>query len=865
MRTFTIIDAYGLLFRAYYALPNLSTSYGLHIGGVYGFINIFFKYLEKHNTDYLVIVFDTGSKNFRHDIYPEYKSNRPKLPDDLILQFPLLREAVNAFNIKSEEVIGYEADDVIATLSKIYSEYQDIKVTVVTSDKDLLQLLKSNICIFDPIKSKYIEEEDVRDKFGVSSNQLLDFLSLTGDASDNIPGVPGIGIKTAAALLNDFGSLDNLLLRSNEIKKNKCRESIVQYKNQAILSRELLTLCDTINIDVDIEKYIFQSPDVQKLTEFLKKYELHSLISKVNKILKVDTSFNFSYVSQNADDSKKVTTESKFIPYSPEKLRIFIENCKDEGVIALHVEMTSNVINSMSLSYREDALFYIDEKHINDALEFIRPVFSLDHVLKVIYDVKSFLKIIPNVNIVAFDDIMIMSYSLDAGMHDHLLQSIIDYNIEKDLVDVNATTLLLLHEILRRNLFKNQLYTVYERIEKPLINVLDHVEKAGILVDVDILKTLSSTFLSEINMLENEIYDLSNTEFNIASSKQLGSILFDRMGIKKVRKLSSGSYSTDAKVLNELAIDGVEIADKVLKWRHFTKLKNTYTDTLVKQIDHNSGRVYTSYSMVSTATGRLSSSNPNLQNIPVRTEEGNAIRRAFIAKKGFKLVSADYSQIELRIMAHIADVQAFKKAFSLDQDIHLITAEQIFGNQVLDKNLRRKAKSINFGIIYGMSAFGLAKQLGISRSEAVTYIDSYFKSYPEIKSYMEDMKTYAKTYGYTRTIFGRKCFIKDINSSNTAAKNFSERAAINAPLQGTSADIIKISMIHLFDKLRNGSILLQVHDELLFEIPEEHVDSTIKVIKEVMEGVVELSVPLKIDISVGDNWADLVEYNKYEI
>ncbi|AHX09108.1 DNA polymerase I [Ehrlichia chaffeensis] len=943
MRVFTIIDAYGLLFRAYYALPNLRTSYGLPIGGVYGFINIFLKYIEKHVTDYLVVVFDTGSKNFRHNIYPEYKGNRPKLPDDLIPQFSLLREAVNAFNIASEEVVGYEADDVIATLSKKYCKLQGVKVTVVTSDKDLLQLLKYNICIFDPIKNKYIEEEDVQSKFGISSNQLLDFLSLTGDASDNVPGIPGIGVKTAAKLLNDFGSLDNLLLHVHEVKTNKCRESITQYSDQAILSRQLVTLCDEVNICGDIEKYSFQISGIQELVEFLKKYELQSLMNKVDKFFKVgnassavnqntsssdktmggdkvihhepqssmnevdkffkvgnassavnqnasssdktmggdkvihhelQSSMNkvdkffevgntSSTVNQNASSSDKTMGGSEVIHYSTESLKVFLENCKGEGIMAFYMEMADNVIDSVSLSYKDDILLYIDKDHVTDALELIKPVLGLNYVLKVIYDVKTLLKVIPDVEIVAFDDIMIMSYILSPSVHDHSLQEIINYNVKQDVVNVKtAITLLLLHKLLKKNLFVNQLYTIYERVEKPLIRVLDSMEKVGMLIDIDILKTLSSTFSEKVSVLENEIYRLAGTEFNIASSKQLGTVLFDKMGIKKSKKLSSGSYSTDAEVLNDLVFNEIEIADKILQWRHFTKLKSTYTDALGKQINSNSGRIHTFYSMISTATGRLSSSNPNLQNIPIRSEEGNAIRRAFVARKGYKLVSADYSQIELRIMAHIAGVQAFKDAFFLDQDIHSITAEQIFCTQSLDKNLRRKAKSINFGIIYGMSAFGLAKQLGISRSEANAYIDNYFKSYPEIQSYMNNIKIYAKTYGYTRTIFGRKCFIRDINSSNAAARNFSERAAINAPLQGTSADIIKMSMIHLFDKITHGSLILQVHDELLFEILEEYVDYAVEVITKVMEGIVKLTVPLKVDIRIGNNWADLVPYSK---
>ncbi|QLK52884.1 DNA polymerase I [Ehrlichia ruminantium] len=860
MSTFTIIDAYGLLFRAYYALPHLSTSNGVPIGGVYGFINMLLKYIEVHTANYLVVAFDTGGKNFRHDIYPQYKSNRIKLPEDLISQFPLLREAVNALNISYEEVAGYEADDVIATLSKNYSKFDGIKVTVVTSDKDLLQLLEHNIHIFDPVKNKYIVEDDVQDKFGISSSKLLDFLSLTGDTSDNIPGVPGIGIKTAAKLLNNFGSLDNLLSQPHAIEKNKCRESIIKYQDQAILSRQLLTLCDTVNLDNNIEKYRSRIPDTQKLVKFLKKYELQSLINKIGKIFKTDAFTVYQKSGYNNENSIKTNV----VQYSSEELKTFIENCKNEGTIALYIDITDNTINSMSLSYKEDTILYINKEHITHALDLIKPLFSLDHILKVMYDVKTLFKIIQeDTNITAFDDILIMSYSLDAGLHDHTLKNIIIRNIDKyDITNENitASTLLSLHTALRRNLLTNQLCTIYYRIEKPLINVLHNMEKIGIMIDGSILDKLSSTFLDKISVLEEKIYKLSGEEFNIASSRQLSTILFDKMGIKKGKKLSSGTYSTDAEVLHELAFNGVEIADEILKWRHFTKLKNTYTDVLAKQIDNNTSRVHTFYSMTSTVTGRLSSSNPNLQNIPIRSEEGNAIRNAFIAKSGYKLISADYSQIELRIMAHIASVQAFRDAFSLDQDIHLITAQQIFNTQNIDKKLRRKAKSINFGIIYGISPFGLAKQLGITRSEASKHIENYFKSYPEIKSYIEEIKVYARTHGYTRTVFGRKCFIKDINSNNHALRNFSERAAVNAPLQGTSADIIKMSMIHLFDRLKTGYMILQVHDELLFEVPEDHVDNTVKLIKEVMEGIVKLSVPLKVDITIGDNWGNLVPY-----
>ena len=577
MSTFTIIDAYGLLFRAYYALPNLSTSYGVPIGGVYGFINMLLKYIETHTTDYLVVVFDTGGKNFRHDIYPEYKRNRTKLPNDLIPQFPLLREAVNALDIASEEVVGYEADDIIATLSKNYSKPGDIKVTVVTSDKDLLQLLECNIYIFDPVKNKYIVEEDVQDKFGVSSSKLLDFLSLTGDASDNIPGVPGIGIKTAAQLLNHFGSLDNLLSQPHVIEKNKCRESIIQYHDQAILSRKLLTLCNTVTLDDNIEKYVFRIPDTQRLVKFLKKYEIQSLVNKVSKIFKTDTFI----VHQNTKNNHECTIKTQVIPYSAETLKTFIENCKNEGILALHIDLTDNVINSMSLSYRKNILLHINKEDITYTLDLIKPLLSLDYILKVIYDVKTLLKIISeDTNIIAFDDILIMSYSLDAGLHDHTLKNIISHNIEHNVdTNITASVLLSLHTVLRKSLFINQLCTTYYRLEKPLINVLYNMEKTGIMVDCSILNKLSATFSDTISLLEEKIYKLSRKKFNIASPKQLGTILFDKMGIKRGKKLSSGTYSTDAEVLHELASNGIEIADEILKWRHFTKLKNTYSDT----------------------------------------------------------------------------------------------------------------------------------------------------------------------------------------------------------------------------------------------------------------------------------------------
>ncbi|QXK92282.1 DNA polymerase I [Neoehrlichia mikurensis] len=842
-QNFTIIDAYGFLFRAYYVLPNFRTSYGLPIGGMYGFINILIKYLSLYTADYLVVVFDTGCKNFRHTIYPKYKINRPALPDDLIQQFSLVREAVDVLNIAHEEVKNYEADDIIATLSKKYVA-KDMHVNVVTSDKDMLQLLGENTTIFDPIKSKYLSEEYVYEKFGVASNQLLDLLALTGDASDNIPGVPGIGVKTAAKLLNKFGSLDNIIVNVNEIEQNKCREALIQYYDQAILSRQLVSLCYDVDLSGDIEKYAVKQPDIKRLMPFLEKYELKALTHKIAKCFQIHIDFSVrdSVIMQR---------------YCSDQFENFIDICKSEGILAIYVDIENGTIRNITVSYNENNLFCIDSDNVENALNIIAPILMLDSVLKVVYDAKHLLKIFHNIK--PFDDIMIMSYSIDAGNHDHSLRNIVYYNLNKEYTNLSSQTLLLLHKVLKKKLLTNKLCTIYERFEKPLINILHNMQQIGVLVNAEVLHRLSKNFLQSIKILEQEIYQLAGENFNLASPKQLGNVLFDKMNIGKAKKLRSGIYSTNADVLEEFSINGVEIAEKVLRWRHFTKLKNTYVDVLLREVRGSTGRVHTFFSMISTITGRISSSNPNLQNIPVRSEEGNEIRRAFIAREGHKIISADYSQIELRIMAHIGNVKAFKNAFFHNEDIHLITARQIFNTDQLDKNLRRKAKSINFGIIYGMKSSGLARQLKITKEEAALYINQYFSYYPEIKTYIEEIKNYARTYGYTKTIFGRKCFIRDINSSNYIIRGFAERAAVNAPLQGTAADIIKRAMIHLFDKLKTttGRILLQVHDELLIEVPDLYVDEVARLTKEVMETVVVLSVPLKLDISIGNNWADM--------
>ncbi|WP_341812112.1 DNA polymerase I [Wolbachia endosymbiont (group A) of Conops quadrifasciatus] len=834
-KTFTIIDGYGFLFRAYYVLPHLITTTGMPIGGVYGFLNMVLKYIA--HSDYLTIALDSGKKNFRHNLYPEYKANRVTPPEDLIPQFTILREAVEAFNLSYEEIEGYEADDIIATLAAKYANHQDFKVVVVSSDKDLFQLLNHNILIFDPIKNIYIDEKQVIEKFGVNSHKLLDLFSLTGDASDNIPGVPGIGPKTAAKLLDEFDSLNNIIENIDNIEQTRIRNILAEHKEKALISRELLSLCEKVDLQHGIVKYEVHSPNMEKLLSFLKKYEFNSLIGKMEKL--------FSY---NGSSTEKKTE------YSSEELEKFLEHCRYEGKIAIHYHLENNVL---SLSYSESNIFCIEQDSIQNALITINSTLLSNGVLKIIHNIKEMRKIFPAVEKIldSVDDLMIMSYSLDTGKHDHSIPNIIAHNLSGDVEIFSAKTLIAIHEKLKQRLFQEKLFTIYERFDKPLMKVIFDMEKNGILLNIQKLQELSDKFQQVIAVLEDEIYNLAGERFNIASPKQLSDVLFNKMGLSKKKKSKSGSYSTNYEVLEALEEEGVEIAGKILSWRHLSKLKSTYTDALIKQVDPLDDRIHTSFSITATATGRLSSSNPNLQNIPIRSEEGNLIRQAFIAPKGYKIISADYSQIELRLLAHVANVAAFKEAFANGQDIHDITARQVFGVQEIDEQLRRKAKSINFGIIYGISPFGLAKRLGITFQEAAEYINYYFSCYPEIKAYMEKAVSIARLHGYVETLFGRRCFVRDIHNTIPYMRQFAERAAINAPLQGTAADIIKRATIQLFDQLKIGKIILQVHDELLVEVEDEKVQETTELMKDIMENAIEISIPLEVEIKIGDNWA----------
>jgi len=836
-KTFTIIDGYGFLFRAYYVLPHLITTTGMPIGGVYGFLNMVLKYIA--HSDYLTIALDAGKKNFRHNLYPEYKANRVTPPEDLIPQFTILREAVEAFNLSYEEIEGYEADDIIATLAAKYADHQDFKVVVVSSDKDLFQLLNYNILIFDPIKNIYIDEKQVIEKFGVNSNKLLDLFSLTGDASDNIPGVPGIGPKTAAKLLDEFDSLNNIIENIDNIEQTRVRNILTEHKEKALTSRELLLLCEKVDLQHDIVKYEVHPPNMEKLLSFLKKYEFNSLINKAEKL--------FSYNKPSAE---------KKLEYSSEELEKFLGYCRYGGKIAIHCHFENNALNKISLSCSEDNIFYVERDSIQDALITINSTLLSNGVLKIIHNIKEMRKIFPAVEkmLDSVDDLMIMSYSLDTGKHDHSIPNIVAYNLSENAEVFSAKTLIAIHEKLTQRLFQEKLFTIYERFDKPLMKVIFDMEKNGILLDMQKLQELSDKFQQIIAVLEDEIYNLAEERFNIASPKQLSDILFNKMGLSKKKKSKSGSYSTNSEILEALEEEGAEIAGKILSWRHLSKLKGTYTDALIKQVDPLDDRIHTNFSITITATGRLSSSNPNLQNIPIRSKEGNFIRQAFVVPKGCKMISADYSQIELRLLAHVANVAAFKEAFANRQDIHDITARQVFGVQEIDEQLRRKAKSINFGIIYGISPFGLAKRLGITTAEAAEYINYYFSCYPEIKIYMEKVVSIARQHDYVETLFGRRCFVRDIHNKVPYMRQFAERAAINAPLQGTAADIIKSAMIRLFDQLKAGKIILQVHDELLVEVEDEKVQETAKFVKDIMENAAKISVPLEVEVKISDNW-----------
>lgn len=851
-----LVDAYGFVFRAFHALPPLTRPDGTPVGAVYGFINMLLKLREdiekKHEDASIIIVFDTGGKTFRDELFSEYKANRDAPPEDLIPQFPLVREAAKALGITAIEKDGFEADDIIATFVKSAKERGDL-VTIVSSDKDLMQLISPGVKMYDAMKSKDIGEKEVKEKFGVGPDKVIDVLALIGDSSDNIPGVPGIGPKTAEKLINQFGSFDNIFANIDQVTQKSLSEKLRLNEDKAKLSRQLVTLCDTVPVDYGvIDKPL--SYDPSKLITFLKDNGFKSLVAKLEKQHQITSIIDKPSIYHEVLDNLRVLDSW----LESESLGGKIALLKNESQLYLASETKSCAIQLAQEPLGQASFDFEPSENKGNIFDHLKTYFSDPSILWVLHDAKSLMK--DGISFKAFDDVMIMSYVLDGAIHEHDLKTLTN---TEQIDNKTVSSIFSLHMELKQRLIHEKMLSLYESIEKPLIAVLAEIEKAGIKIDVKELEALSNNFGQRIQNLEKEIHKISGKEFLISSPKQLGEILFEHMKLPVSKKNKSGGYSTGADILEELSMQGHVIADKLLEWRQLTKLKSTYTDALANFTDPKTKRIHTTFSMASTSTGRLSSIEPNLQNIPIRTEEGRKIRKAFIAEHGYKLISADYSQVELRLIAHLADIPVLKDAFKEGKDIHAITASRIFGVPLdkVDSEMRRRAKTVNFGIIYGQSAFGLATQLKISRTEAASIIKAYFLEYPGIEAYMKNTVAEAREKGFTTTMYGRKCYVPWINDKNPTRRNFAERAAINAPLQGSAADIIKRAMISLSKELKRGSfksrMILQVHDELLLEAPENEVENTKVLVKRVMENAASFSIPLIVEVRSGNDWGEV--------
>jgi DNA polymerase-1 len=925
-----LIDGSGYIFRAYYALPPLTRkSDGLPVGAVSGFCNMLYKFLEEARSldkedrpTHLAVIFDSARKNFRNDIYKDYKANRHDTPEDLIPQFEYIRKAVIAFNIPSIELLNYEADDLIATYKEQASK-KNIKVTIISSDKDLMQLVDDNTFMFDAMKEHYIGKEEVKEKFGVYPEKVIDVQSLAGDSSDNIPGVPGIGIKTAAELINQFGSLENLLENASTIKQPKRRQALLDNREKAFISKQLVTLKRDVPVTNELDEFILKPLNLDKILTFLKEMEFTRLFSRLEEN-------HGSFVNEKTSTLKnetKTEQKKKIISTSPidssenkfslviniQELEKILSKADERGLFAIDTE--TNSLDTMvadlvgiSLSFKIGEAFYIPLAHKNkldplvkkqlnskDVLAIIKPYLE-DSTIKKIgqnikYDYRIFLKY--GIKMTSMEDTMLMSYALDAGKNRHNMDLLSEIHLQHktisfkdvagigkaqvtfDLVDIeqaknyaceDADVTLRLYEFFEQRLFGENVLNVYENLEKPLIKILSSMENNGIKIDQNILGKLSKKFEIEIQNLEKKIFKISGEEFNIASPKQLGDIIYDKLKIAGTKKTKKGNLATNVSVLENLADQGHEFPKLILNWRQKSKLKNTYTDTLPTYINNKTKRVHTSFLLAATTTGRLASANPNLQNIPIKNIEGKEIRSAFISEKNSNLISADYSQIEMRILSHMGDVTELKKAFLNKEDIHNLTASQIFGVSIhdVDEDMRRKAKAINFGIIYGISSYGLAKQISVSNTEAESFLRSYFTKFPEIKEFMNETIKFCRKNGYVKTLFDRKCHFPNINDKNHTLRTFQERACINAPIQGTAADVLRLAMIKIDNKIEekniNANLLIQVHDELLLECQEKDVVNVQKQVSYEMEHASEpllkFSIPLTVDIKSGKNWSE---------
>ena len=945
-----LVDGSGYIFRAYHALPPMYRADSTPVNAVFGFTKMLIKLVTDLQPQSIAVIFDAGRKTFRNEIYSEYKANRGAPPEELIPQFDLVRQATEALNLPMFEMVGYEADDVIATFAKqAFIKEQDC--LIVSSDKDLMQLVNKHVKLLDPIKNIVIGDEEVQQKFGVFPNRVVDVQALAGDSSDNVPGVPGIGIKTAAELINQFGDLEALLAQAETIKQPKRRQNLVQFADQARLSQQLVLLRNDVPVGKQISELILPVLDQKKLHSFLMEQEFKSLAVSLGYSDKANerqfiAPANIPNEQAHIDESKVSVRPVNSEPERPyvdevsyqlitdlQQLDSWCEMARNRGNIAIDTETTSlNAASAdlvgVAIAITPGKACYIPLRHSNnkeiseqagldfmdspesqdeqfeqvdfdEAIKRLKILFEDPTILKIGHNLKYDAHILQrerngNIKLSPLDDTMCLSYVLDAGrverhgldflaMHWLSHQTIKYQDVcgkgakqisfaqvkpenARDYASEDADITLRLWMMLKPRLAREGMSIVYERLERPLIHVLSLMEQHGIAVDANILRRLSNDFAGKITLLEREIQSLAGREFNIASPKQLGEILFDKLCFQGGKKSKTGAWSTGADILDEMAAAGIIIAQKVLDYRQLAKLKSTYTDALLESINFRTGRVHTSYSMVGALTGRLSSSDPNLQNIPIRTEEGRSIRTAFVAEPGYKIISADYSQIELRLVAHIAKEKTMLEAFRNNIDIHAQTAAEVFQIPIdqLDIETRRRAKAINFGIIYGISGFGLARQLGISQTEARDYIKAYFARFPGIRDYMEQMKQIARDNGFVETLFGRRIYISNIKSSNSAVRGFAERQAINAPIQGSAADIIKRAMIKMPDAIGalnlKTKMLLQVHDELIFETPESEIDISFEAIKTTMETshqpVLSLDVPIIVEGGAAESWAE---------
>jgi DNA polymerase-1 len=928
-----LIDGSGYIFRAYHALPPLTRkSDGLPTGAVAGFCNMIFKYVEANGSrsdgveapTHAAVVFDHSGQTFRNDIYAAYKAQRPDPPEDLVPQFPLTREATRAFNLACLELEGWEADDIIATLA---AQARDAggTVTIISSDKDLMQLVGDGVEMLDPMKNRRIGPKEVAEKFGVSPAQVIDVQALAGDSVDNVPGAPGIGVKTAAQLILEYGDLETLLARAEEIKQPKRRQTLMDFAEQVRISKRLVTLAQDAPLPVGLDELEVQEPDAEALMGFLNRMEFRTLTRRVAEHLKIDPP---PLAEAAAEAPGAPATDPAAPPALPfdtaayacigdlATLNDWIARAQAIGTVAVDTETTGldemrAGLVGVSLALAPGEACYIPLAHtegggdlfgaeaaqpgqidFDAALAALKPLLEDPSVLKIGQNVKYDAKILARhgIRMAPIDDTMLISYALHAGLHGHGMDALSERYLDHRPIPIksllgsgksarsfaavpiaeavpyaaeDADVTLRLWQTLKPRLHRARVTTVYETLERPLVPVLAEMEMAGIKVDRDTLSRMSNAFAQKMAGLEAGIHELAGETFNVGSPKQLGEILFDKMSLAGGKKGKTGAYSTDAEVLEDLAAEGHDLPARVLDWRQIAKLKSTYTDALQDHIHPETGRVHTSYVQSGANTGRLASTDPNLQNIPVRTEEGRRIRTAFVAPEGYRLLSLDYSQIELRILAHVAGIEALKQAFRDGLDIHALTASQMFGVPLegMDPMVRRQAKAINFGVIYGISGFGLARNLRIPRDEAQRFIDTYFERFPGIRAYMDDTVAFAKAHGFVQTLFGRKIHTPEINAKGPGG-GFARRGAINAPIQGTAADVIRRAMIRVPAAIRDlpAQMLLTVHDELVFEVAEDAVDTTAARIREVMEAAAEpavkLTVPLTVEAGSGANWAE---------